>query len=71
MEANSSSGAYGVVELPAKALTIQGGSHTLTASDTRTRNYIYTADDLTLDTVIPGRTKWTPWRRPFWMPSPV
>ena len=51
LEANSSSGAYGVVELPAKALTIQGGSHTLTASDTRTRNYIYTADDLTLDNV--------------------
>lgn len=51
LEANAVSGAYDVVELPAKALTIQGGGHTLAAGDSRTRNYVYAAADLTLDNV--------------------
>ena len=50
LEATDTSGASGVVELPAKALTIQGDGHTLSAGGT-TRNYVYAAADLTLDNV--------------------
>lgn len=48
LEATSTSGAYGVAELPAKALIIQGSGHTLSAGDSKTRNYVYAAADLTL-----------------------
>lgn len=48
LEATGTSGAYGVAELPAKALIIQGGGHTLSAGDSKTRNYVYAAADLTL-----------------------
>lgn len=51
LEATTNSGAYGVAELPAKALTINGNGHTLTAGDARTRNYVYAAADLTLENV--------------------
>ncbi len=48
LEATGTSGAYGVAELPAKALIIQGSGHTLSAGDSKTRNYVYAAADLTL-----------------------
>lgn len=48
LESTGTSGAYGVAELPAKALIIQGGGHTLSAGDSKTRNYVYAAADLTL-----------------------
>ncbi len=48
LEATGTSSAYGVAELPAKALIIQGGGHTLSAGDSKTRNYVYAAADLTL-----------------------
>lgn len=48
LEATGTSGAYGVAELPAKALIIQGGGYTISAGDSKTRNYVYAAADLTL-----------------------
>ncbi len=48
LEADGKSGAYDVVTLPARALTIDGDGHTLTAGDKRTRNYVDATADLTL-----------------------
>ena len=48
LEADGKSGAYDEVTLPARALTIDGDGHTLTAGDKRTRNYVDATADLTL-----------------------